>query len=110
MDTGNNSETSVIHADSYDINDKTITWTLQDKKFKSTLIKMKDINLGGFRDRKETRPVIKLDLKFQNSMYKDLLFTLDDRGEKTPILINRAFMKLTNLAVDPSRKFILTEK
>ena len=110
MDTGNNSETSVIHADSYDINDKTITWTLQDKKFKSTLIKMKDINLGGFRDRKETRPVIKLDLKFQNKTYKDLLFTLDDRGEKTPILINRAFMKLTNLAVDPSRKFILTEK
>ena len=110
MDTGNNSETSVIHADSYDINDKTITWTLQDKKFKSTLIKMKDINLGGFRDRKETRPVIKLDLKFQNKEYKDLLFTLDDRGEKTPILINREFMKLTNLAVDPSRKFILTEK
>jgi len=49
-------------------------------------------------------------LKFQNTIYKDLLFTLDDRGEKTPILINREFMKFTNLAVDPSRKFILTEK
>ena len=71
---------------------------------------MKDINLGGFRDQEETRPVIKLDLKFQDTTYKDLLFTLDNRGEKTPILINRAFMKLTNLAVDPSRKFILTEK
>ena len=110
MDTGNSSETSVIHADSYDINGKTITWTLQDKKMKSTLIRMKDIKLGGFRDQEETRPVIKLDLKFQSTTYKDLLFTLDDRGEKTPILINREFMKLTNIAVDPSRKFILTEK
>ena len=110
MDTGNSSETSVIHADSYDIDGKTITWTLQDKKMKSSLIRMKDIKLGGFRNQMETRPVIKLDLKFQNTTYKDLLFTLDDRGEKTPILINREFMKLTNIAVDPSRKFILTEK
>jgi len=110
MDTGNSSETSVIHADSFNIDGKFITWSLNDKKIKSPLIKMKDINLGGFRDRKETRPVIKLDLKFQNTIYKDLLFTLDDRGEKTPILINREFMKFTNLAVDPSRKFILTEK
>ena len=110
MDTGNSSETSVIHADSYDMDDKTITWSLNDKKMKSSLIKMKDIKLGGFRDQKETRPVIKLDLKFQNTIYKDLLFTLDDRGEKTPILINREFMKATNLAIDPSRKFILTEK
>ena len=77
---------------------------------KSTLIRMKDIKLGGFRNQEETRPVIKLDLKFQNTIYKDLLFTIDDRGEKTPILINREFMKLTNIAVDPSRKFILTEK
>jgi len=110
MDTGNSSETSVIHADSYDIDGKTITWTLNDKKMKSSLIRMKDIKLGGFRNQEETRPVIKLDLKFQNTTYKDLLFTLDDRGEKTPILINREFMKFTNIAVDPSRKFILTEK
>ena len=110
MDTGNSSETSVIHAESFNIDGKSITWSLNDKKIKSPLIKMKDINLGGFRDQEETRPVIKLDLKFQDTTYKDLLFTLDNRGEKTPILINRAFMKLTNLAVDPSRKFILTEK
>ena len=110
MDTGNSSETSVIHADSYDIDGKTITWSLNNKKMKSSLIKMKDIKLWGFRDHEETRPVIKLDLKFQDTLYKNLLFTLDDRGEKTPILINREFMKLANLAVDPSRKFILSEK
>lgn len=108
MDTGNSNKSSVIHADEYDIKDNTVIWSLNGKKIKSKLIEMKDINLGGFRNRKETRPVIRLDLNFQNTLYKNLLFTLDDRGGKTPILINREFMKLCNLAVDPSRKFILT--
>ena len=108
MDTGNSSDTSVIHADDYDIKNNTVVWSLNGKKIKSKLVEMKDINLGGFRNRKETRPVIRLDLNFQNTVYKNLLFTLDDRGGKTPILINREFMKLCNLAVDPSRKFILT--
>ena len=110
MDTGNSSETSVIHTDSYDIKNNSITWSLNDKKIKSKLVKMKDIKLGGFRNREETRPVIKLDLTFQNKLYKDLLFTLDDRGGKTPLLINRKFMKDVNIAIDPSRKYILTDK
>ena len=108
MDTGNSNKSSVIHADEYNIKDNTVIWSLNGKKIKSKLVEMKDINLGGFRNRKETRPVIRLDLNFQDTLYKNLLFTLDDRGGKTPILINREFMKLCNLAVDPSRKFILT--
>jgi RimK family alpha-L-glutamate ligase len=110
MDTGNSNKRSVIHADEYNIKDNTVIWSLNGKKIKSKLVEMKEINLGGFRNRTETRPVIRLDLSFQDKLYKNLLFSLDDRGGKTPILINREFMKLCNLAVDPSRKFILTEK
>ena len=110
MDTGNSNKRSVIHADEYNIIDNTVIWSLNGKKIKSKLVEMKEINLGGFRNRTETRPVIRLDLSFQDKLYKNLLFSLDDRGGKTPILINREFMKLCNLAVDPSRKFILTEK
>ena len=87
MDTGNSSETSVIHANKYEIAGKKIHWELNGKKMTSSLVKTKNIKLGGFRNREETRPVIKLDLKFQDTTYKDLLFTLDNRGEKTPILI-----------------------
>ena len=43
-------------------------------------------------------------------LYKDLLFMLDDRGGKTPLLINRKFMKDVYIAIDPSRKYILTDK
>ena len=110
MDTGNSSETSVIHANKYEIAGKKIHWELNGKKMTSSLVKTKNIKLGGFRNREETRPVIKLDLTFQNILYKNILFTLDNRGEKTPLLINRDFMKKTNLAVNPARKFILTEK
>ena len=70
---------------------------------------MKDIKLGGFRNREETRPVVEIEISFQQKKHK-YLFTLDDRGSKTPLLMNRHFMTELNLAIDPSRKFILTEK
>ena len=71
---------------------------------------MKKIKLGGFRDREEVRPSILMDFLFNGTFYKNMRFTLDDRGNKTPILINRDFMKNANLMIDPSRKFILTER
>ena len=51
-----------------------------------------------------------MDFVFNGTLYKGMLFTIDDRGDKTPLLINRSFMKDANLMVDPSRKFILTER
>jgi len=109
MDTGNSSETSVIHADEIEVKDKNVIWSLNGKKVKSKLVKMKDIKLGGYRNREETRPVVEIEIKFQQTKHK-YLFTLDDRGGKTPLLMNRHFMTELNLAIDPSRKFILTEK
>ena len=109
MDTGNSSETSVIHADEIEVKDKNVIWSLNGKKVKSKLVKMKDIKLGGFRNREETRPVVEIEIKFQQTKHK-YLFTLDDRGGKTPLLMNRHFMTELNLAIDPSRKFILTER
>ena len=71
---------------------------------------MKEISLGGLRDRKEIRPSIRLDFTFAGTLYKNMKFTIDDRGKKTPLLINREFMKTANISIDPSRKFILTER
>ena len=71
---------------------------------------MKKISLGGFRDRTEVRPSILLDFTFAGTLYKNMKFTIDDRGKKTPLLINRDFMKHANISIDPARKFILTER
>ena len=110
MDTGNSSKTSVIHAETYEIKGKKINWELNGVKMISKIEEMKKINLGGFRDRTEIRPSILLDFTFAGTLYKNMRFTIDDRGKKTPILINRDFMNKANIAIDPSRKFILTER
>jgi hypothetical protein len=109
MDTGNSSETSVIHADSYEIKGNKVVWKLNGKSETSDLIKVKEIKLGGFRNREEKRPMIAVKLTFNDTEYM-MPFTIDDRGDKTPILVNRNFMKDLNLAIDANRKFVLTKK
>ena len=107
MDTGNSGKASVIHSDDFEIKDKDVIWSLNGKKVKSKLMDTRKINVGG---KTETRPMIELDLKFQQTVHK-YIFTLDDRGDRTtPLLMNKNFMTELNLAVDPSRKFILTER
>ena len=110
MDTGNSNSKSVIHADTYEIKGKKINWELNGVKMISQVEEMKKISLGGFRDREEIRPSIRLDFTFAGTLYKNMKFTIDDRGKKTPLLINRDFMKTANISIDPSRKFILTER
>ena len=110
MDTGNSSKTSVIHADTIEIKGKKINWELNGVKMISKVEEMKKISLGGFRDRTEVRPSILLDFTFAGTLYKNMKFTIDDRGKKTPLLINRDFMKHANISIDPGRKFILTER
>ena len=110
MDTGNSSKTSVIHSDTYKIKGKKINWELNGVKMISKIEEMKKITLGGFRDRTEVRPSILLDFTFAGTLYKNMRFTIDDRGKKTPLLINRDFMQKANISIDPSRKFILTER
>ena len=110
MDTGNSSKSSVIHADNYEIVGKKVNWEINGIKLSHKVEEMKKIKLGGFRDREEVRPSILMDFLFNGTFYENMRFTLDDRGNKTPILINRDFMKNANLMIDPSRKFILTER
>ena len=107
MDTGNSVKSSAIHADSYEIKGNDIVWQFKDQTMKSKILGMSNIDDGG---NEEDRPLVSLDFIFNGTLYRDMLFTIDDRGVKTPMLINRKFMNDVNLAVNPSRKFILTER
>ena len=107
MDTGNSVKSSAIHADSYEIKENDIIWQFDDITMKSKILGMSNIDDGGDPDE---RPLVSLDFTFNGTLYRDMMFTIDDRGVKTPMLINRTFMKNVNLAVDPSRKFVLTER
>ena len=109
FDTGN-SGMPVIHSDKYKINGNKITWTLLDKTITSDIVRKEEISVGGLRDYEETRYVVKLDVEFAGGFYKDIEFTIDDREDRTPILLDRAFMKRLNVMVNPQRKYVITTK
>ena len=109
FDTGN-SGMPVIHADKYKIKGNEITWTLLGKTITSKIIKEEKISVGGLRDYEETRYVVRLDVEFAGGYYDDVEFTIDDREDRTPILLDRAFMKRLNVMVNPQRKYVITTK
>ena len=109
FDTGN-SGMPVIHADKFKINGNKITWTLLNKTITSDIVRKEEIKVGGLRDYDETRYVVKLDVEFAGGYYKDVEFTIDDREDRTPILLDRAFMKRLNVMVNPQRKYVITTK
>ena len=47
-------------------------------------------------------------MEFLGTMYKDLLFTIDNREDRTPILLDRSVMNTLNVIVSPQRKYVLT--
>jgi len=109
FDTGNTGY-NVIHAEDINVKDKKITWRLFDKKVTSDLIDTIKVNVGGLRDYVEDRYVIKLDVKFLGILYTDVIFTLDDRSDRSHILLCVEFMSKLNVMVNPRRKFIVTTK
>jgi len=108
-DTGN-SAFAVIHADKIKVNGKKITWTLLGKTITSDILEKIKVGVGGMRDYDEERYVIQLDVEFLGTIYKDVKFTLDDRDERSLILMNRGFMKRVNVMVNPARRYIVTTK
>ena len=109
FDTGN-SGMPVIHADKFQVEkNNTIRWSLLGKTLTSKIVRTEEISVGGLRDYEETRYVVKLDVEFAGGFYKDVEFTIDDREDRTPILLDRAFMKRLNV-INPQRKYVITTK
>ena len=109
FDTGNSS-LPVIHGEDIELKGKMVYWTLFDKRIKRPLVRITKVNLGGLRDYSEERYVVKLDIEFLGTKYEDIEFTVDDRKNRTRILLNRDVMRKMNVIVNPQRKFLITTK
>ena len=109
FDSGNSS-LPVIHGDDIELKGKVVHWTLFGKKMKNPLVKTMKVNLGGMRDYSEERHTIKLDIEFAGTTYDNVEFTIDDRKNRTRILLNRDMMRKLNVMVNPQRKYIVTTK
>lgn len=103
LDTGNSAAACALHADSYEIKGKVVYFERNGKKFKKPLVRELTLLKPA-----ETRPVVTCELNFLNTIYEQEV-SLDQRG-KIPFLANRDFMNRANLMINPSRKFLLTNK
>jgi hypothetical protein len=92
------------------MSNKTVQWTLLGKTITSNIVRVEEISVGGLRDYEEDRYVVKLDVEFAGGFYKDVEFTIDDREDRSPILLDRAFMNRLNVMVNPQRKYVITTK
>lgn len=101
MDTGNNVSACSLHADEFEINGKIVKWSLNGKSYRHPLKRMVKLVKPV-----EERPVIEIDVKFLNMIYK-VEVSLDTRNS-IPFLANRDLMKRANLMINPARKFMLT--
>jgi hypothetical protein len=109
FDTGNGAIPS-IHADSWEIKDgNKIIWHLNGNRYMNTLEDVKDIEVGGLKNKTEKRPVICLTVEFMGEIYNDMKFALSNRaGYIADVLLNRNFIKSANLVINPAKKYILT--
>jgi len=105
MDTGNGSY-CVIHADKWEIKDDYVTWTHLGKEYEHKLDGMKNVRTMG---KTEERPVVLLNEEFNGDKYKDVKFTISNRETmSTPILLNRYFIKMANLTINPAKRYALS--
>ena len=110
FDTGNSAR-CIIHADEYDTKNNMVTWSAQGKKYKNKIVKMTKWERGALAAEVIERPLISLDITFNGTIYKDVKFAIDDRSEKTTkCLINQDFMKRSNVMINPSRKFVVSDR
>ena len=110
FDTGNGASASTIHADKLDVKGKKVTWTYEGKTIKSKIQRVVKVDVGGLNDYSEERYSVLLDFEFAGSLYKNVEFLLDDRENRSPILLNRKLMRQMNVMVNPRRKYIVTTK
>tara|TARA_B100000929_G_scaffold254915_1_gene216434 strand:+ start:1572 stop:2936 length:1365 start_codon:yes stop_codon:yes gene_type:complete len=107
FDTGN-PVLSVLHAENIKTKGKRITFSLNGETITTNLIKTYIVDTGGGEDE---RPVIKLDMEFAGTIYKEVMFGLNDRTEMgTDVLLNRYTMNRLNVMVNPQRKHVITTK
>ena len=113
FDTGNSAR-AIMHADEWEVKNKTVIWKAFGKNFKHDLVKMRHFEQGKWSWSSKTpieRPVIHLDINFNGAIYKDVQFLIDDRGHKvTKCLMNQKFMRKANIMINPAKTFVVSTK
>ena len=105
FDTGNGTKASMFHVDKLEITGKTAKLERDGKKFVNNII---GVSRPVHVDQIDKRPIILVDIKFNNTLYKDVPIGLTTRDSRSTFLINRELLTRFKVAVNPDRKFVLS--
>lgn len=108
FDTGNSSKSCSIHADKMEEKDGKLIWTLNGNTFVNDIVEYSKTEIGHVI---HERPIIKIDVIFNNVLVKNVKFSPTNRKTKTtPILINRSFMRRLGIVVNANKAFVITDE
>ena len=105
FDTGNGTLASMFHVDKINVSGKTVKWEKDGKKFTSKLegesqaTRMNDI---------DERPIVFVDLIFNNKFYTDVPIGLTTKDSRSTFLVNRDLLTRFKVNVNPNKKFALS--
>jgi len=106
FDTGNGTRASMLIVDKIDVDGKTVKWERDGKKFTSKLQGIsKPVHIGKIAD----RPIVHVNIKFNNMLYIDIPVGLQTEDAASTFLINRDLLTRFKVSVNPNRKFVLSD-
>ena len=88
---------------------KTVKWEKDGKKFTSKLQGYSEPRASGSTEKTDTRPIILIDIEFNNKLYKKLPLGLTTKDSGSTVLINRNTLTVFNVSINPYRKFVLSD-
>ena len=106
MDTGNGTKASMKEVDKLDVDGQVVKWELNGKKFVNKLKGWSEPTHMRVIDK---RPIIHMDVEFNNRSYKNIPFGLTTEDSKSECLVNRDLMTVLKVVVNPNRAFILSD-
>jgi RimK family alpha-L-glutamate ligase len=106
FDTGNGTKASMFVVDELEVKGKNVKWS---KNGKGTTSKLMGMSHPAHVGKIDERPIVHLDVRFNNKLYKDVPFGLTTKDSMSTVLINRDAMTRFKVSVNPNRRFVLSD-
>jgi RimK family alpha-L-glutamate ligase len=106
FDTGNGTKASMFVVDELEVKGKKVLWGKNGKKFENKLMGMSHPAHVGKIDE---RPIVHLDVRFNNKLYTDVPFGLSTKDSMSTVLVNRDLLTRFKVSINPIRRFVLSD-
>jgi len=96
----------MLFVDEIRIKGNTVEWSIGDKQFKN---KLEGYSYPEHINKMDERPIVHLNIHFNNRYYTEVPFGLTTQQGKSEILVNRDLLTRFRVNVNPNRRFVLTD-